>query len=43
MFPLCTKNVNTAQKMSFPLRISSVNVTKSAGNCGLDTFTERNP
>ena len=24
----------------FPLRISSVNVTKSAGNCGLVTFTE---
>ena len=24
----------TAQKMSLPLRISSVNVTKSAGNCG---------
>ena len=24
----------TAQKSSFPLRIFSVNVTKSAGNCG---------
>ena len=23
-----------AQKISFPLRISSVNMTKSAGNCG---------
>ena len=33
----------TAQKMQFsanPQRISSVNVTKSAGNCGLVTFTE---
>ena len=25
---------NTAQKMRFPLRISSVNGIKSAGNCG---------
>ena len=25
---------NTAQKMKFPLKNSSVNVTKSAGNCG---------
>ena len=25
-----------AQKMMFPLRISSVNVTKSARNCGFD-------
>ena len=24
----------TAQKLSFPLRISSVNATKSAGTCG---------
>ena len=30
----CTKNE------SFPLRIYSVNVTKSARNCGLVTFTE---
>ena len=31
--------INTAQ--SFPLRISSVNVTKSTENCGnLITFTE---
>ena len=30
----------TAQKWSFPLRISSVNVTKSAENCGLVTLTE---
>ena len=27
-------------KKSFPLRISSVNVTKSAGNWGLVAFTE---
>ena len=25
---------NTAQKKSFPLKISSVHVNKSAGNCG---------
>ena len=30
----------TTQKWSFLLRISSVNVTKSAGNCDLVTFTE---
>ena len=28
------------KKWSFPLRISSVNMTKSTGNCGLVTFTE---
>ena len=28
------------KKWSLPLRISSVNVTKSAGNCGFSTFTE---
>ena len=27
-------NKDTAQKMKFSLRISSVNVIKSAGNCG---------
>ena len=32
----------TAQK-SFPLRISSVNVTKSAGNCGFGHIYQRNP
>ena len=31
--------VDTAQKMKFPLRVSSVNVTKSVGNCGI-TFAE---
>ena len=30
---------NLYKKWSFPLRISSVNVTKSSGNCGY-TFTE---
>ena len=30
----------TAQKISFPLRISLVNVTKSAVSCGFLTFTE---
>ena len=29
-----TKLMFTAKKRSFPLRISSVNVTESAGNCG---------
>ena len=28
------------KKWSFPLRVSSVNVTKSAGNCGSVRFTE---
>ena len=28
------------KKCSFPLRISSINVTKSAGNCGFSQFTE---
>ena len=32
--------LNTAQKMKFPLRISSVNVTKSAKTTDLVTFTE---
>ena len=32
--------VFTAQKWSFPLRISSVNVTKSPENCDLVIFTE---
>ena len=31
------------KKWSFPLRISSVNVTKSAGNCGLGHTYGRNP
>ena len=30
----------TAQKWSFPLKISSVNVTKSAGNCWFGHFNE---
>ena len=33
-------SVTRYKKWSFPLRISSVNVTKSAGNCILATFTE---
>ena len=28
------------KKQSFPLRISSVNLTKSAGNCGFDRINE---
>ena len=28
------------KKQSFPLRISSVNLTKSAGNCGFDHIYE---
>ena len=31
------------KKWSFPLRISSVNVTKSAGNCGFGHIYCRNP
>ena len=34
---------DTAQKMKFPLRISSVNVTKSTGNCGFGHIYWRNP
>ena len=33
----------TAQKMKFPLRISSVHVTKSAENCGFSHIYRRNP
>ena len=37
-------NINfTAQKWNFPLRISSVNVTKSAGNCAFVHIYWRNP
>ena len=31
------------KKWNFPLRISSVNVTKSAGNCGFGHIYRRNP
>ena len=31
----------TAQKKMFVLRISSVNVTKSAGNCGFVTLLKK--
>ena len=31
------------KKWSFPLKISSVNVTKSAGNCGFGHIYWRNP
>ena len=34
-FPLRLLNTDTAQKMKFPLRISSVNMSKFAGNCGV--------
>ena len=34
---------NTAQKSSFPLAISSVNVTKSTGNCVFGHIYWRNP
>ena len=34
---------NTGQKWSFPLKISSVNVTKSAENCGFGHIYWRNP
>ena len=37
---------NCLRRVSGPLSISSVNVTKSTGNCGfanLTTFTEKNP
>ena len=39
-WPLPSQLKYTAQKMNFLLRISSVNVITSAGNCGLVTFTE---
>ena len=32
--------IKLQKKKSFPLGISSVNMTKSAGNCGLVTFAE---
>ena len=35
--------VTLHKKWSFPLRISSVNVTKSAGNCGFGHINWRNP
>ena len=35
--------VSMYKKWSFPLRISSVNVTKSAGNCGFGHIYWRNP
>ena len=34
---------NTAQKMKFSNKVSSVNVTKSAGNCGFGHIYWRNP
>ena len=37
------ESCNTAQKMKFSLRISSVNVTKSAGNYRFDNIYWRNP
>ena len=41
--PLKILSGDTAQKMNFLLRISSVNVTKSAGNCGFINIYWRNP
>ena len=35
--------ITLRRKWSFPLRISSVNVTKSAGNCGFGQVYWRNP
>ena len=35
--------MNTAKKWSFPLKISPVNVTKSAVSCGLGHIDWRNP
>ena len=37
---LKTLKIHTAKKLSFQLRISSVNVTKSVVSCGFVTFTE---
>ena len=38
---LCHSYITLHKKWSFPLRISSVNVTKTTGNCGFGiTFTE---
>ena len=43
--PLLTPKIRLPRhkKWSFPLRISPVNVTKSAGNCGFDHNYWRNP
>ena len=47
LFTLSSYAANLAitlhKKWSFPLRISSVNVTKSAGNCGFGPIYWRNP
>ena len=41
---LCdARQVTLHKKLSFALRISSVNVTKSAGNCGFGHIYWRNP
>ena len=40
-FRICQQSLH--KKWSFPLRISSVNVTKSAGNCGFGHIHWRNP
>ena len=40
LFYLLQSLLTLHKKRSFPFRISSVNVTKSAVSCGLFTFTE---
>ena len=40
-FAIPTIKVSLQKKWSFLLKISSVNVTKSAGNCGLVTFADK--
>ena len=38
-----TNYISLYKKWSFPLRIASVNVTKSAGNCGFGHIYWNNP
>ena len=37
------KDLTLRKKLSFPLRISAVNVTKAARNCGFGHIDHRNP
>ena len=37
------KDLTLRKKLSFPLRVSAVNVTKAARNCGFGHIDHRNP
>ena len=43
MIIIVIKIITLHKKWNFSLRLSSVNVTKSAGNCGFDHIYWRNP